>query len=208
MRISLFVSILLLSGCVCAPVVTDDAVQLPCCGSVNDSQAVNISTGVGPWRVTVPWSLTSQPVVPAGDPAWVTMSDPVWSPSIPVSWVGAPRVPREQARHDYPDPGDQGDYVYELRFNAPACQFARTITVSGNVASDNRATIYFGAPGRPAVASQSASEGFLAANVIPFSTTEPRAWREYLLTVVVHNDGGPTGLALQAIAVSRCEPPS
>jgi len=207
---------LFLGGCVCAPVVTGDVVQLPCCSSVDNTQAVDISTGTGPWRVTAPDG-TQQPVVAVEkNRGWVTISDPVWSPLIPVSWVGAPRTggPRDETRlappdHGEPiDPGDPpGDYVYELRFNAPTCQFARTITVSGKVAADNRATIYFGtSPNMPLVASQSGPTGFWAANVIPFSITEPRASGGYVLRVVVHNDEGPTGLAVQAIAVSRCAP--
>lgn len=212
MRKFIFVPILLLSGCVCAPVVTGDVVQLPCCGSVNNTQAVNISTGTAPWRVTAP-GRSSQPVVPAGNQAWVSMSDPVWSPSIPASWVGPPGTggPRDASRHDHPDhgepidPGDpQGDYVYEVRFNAPPCQFARTLTVSGKVAADNRATIYFGTDTLP-VASQS-GWGFQAANVISFNTPPANASGEYVLRVVVHNGEGPTGLALQAVAVSRCAP--
>jgi hypothetical protein len=215
MRISIFVSILLLSGCVCAPVVTDDVVQLPCCGSVNDIQTVNISTGTGPWRVTVPNGSVS-PVVAAENRYWVPMSDPVWSPSVPASWVGPPGTggPRDASRHVPPDhgepidPGDpQGDYVYEVRFNAPHCQFARTITVSGSVAADNRATIFFGSGSiPPLVASQPPGWGFQAASVIRFSTTLTNASGAYVLRVVVHNGEGPTGLALQAVAVSRCAP--
>lgn len=227
MRISIFVPILLLSGCVCAPVVVNDTIQLPCCGGSGAGQPVNISTGTAPWRVTIlppSGSSPSQAALPASNPAWVPPSDPHFSQVIPVGWVGPPGPPSDPT-FSRPRPVDRvgpppqwdgpGDYQYEVRFEVPVCRpragqppMRRSITVSGVFASDNHAVLSFQLipvawqPGTP--------PGFQPGAVTPFTVTVPAdaAPGFYHLTVDVHNNEGPTGLIVQATAASTCAPAS
>lgn len=203
MRMSIIFPIFLLSGCVCAPVVVNDTIQLPCCGTGGAGQPVNISTRTGPWRVTLPNLTSSQAAVPASNVAWVPPSDPHFSVIVPVDWVGPP------GQWDA-----EGDYRYEVRFDAPVCRtrrgqpaMVRSITVSGVFASDDRAAVFFGPSTIPVVSQPASPPGFHPGAVTPFTVTIPApASGIYTLRVDVHNDGGPTGLIVQATAASTCGP--
>ena len=205
MRISIFVPILFLSGCVCAPVVVNDTVQLPCCGGSGAGQPVNISTRTAPWRVTVPNASSSQAVDPASNVAWVPPSDTHFSQFIPVDWVGPP------GQWDA-----EGDYRYEVRFDAPVCRprrgqqlMVRSVTVSGVFASDNRAALFFGTSTIPVATQPATPPGFHPGAVTPFTLTiQAPASGIYTLRVDVHNNEGPTGLIFQATAASTCAPAS
>ena len=180
-------SISLLAGCVCPPVSVGGVVQLPCCKSNGEQQAVNLSTGTAPWQVTVPTSPSSQAAVPAADPAWAPVSG--------ADWIGPP------GGWDA-----QGDYTYEVRFEVPHCPIGRDITVNGSFAADNRAAIYVGPSSTPVAVSQGTYDyGFLPGSITPFSATFPAAGAgTYVLKAEVSNADGVTGLAVQATVTSRC----
>lgn len=187
---------MLLAGCItCPPVVNDGVVQLPCCAS-GSANIVRIDTGAAPWQVQVPGLTYSQPVdVSAANVAWAPVGTAAWVRPPPPSTSHAP-----------------GTYSYTLPFRVPACSAGRTLSISGNFAADNTASLFLDAPSGPgtvAIASQTTpTHGFQTANIAPFTTSVTSAAPgTYLLRLVVTNEPGTTsdsGLIVSAVIATNC----
>lgn len=190
---------LMLAGCItCPPVVRDDVIQLPCCssGTVN---IINIDTGSAPWRVMPPAQTWYQPVVvPAPNAAWAPLPQASWVRPAPATSAFA-----------------LGNYTYALALNVPACSQGRTISITGNVAADNTASVFLDTPTMagttPIVSQTTPTHGFLPANVTPFTTSISSASAgTYVLRVVVTNQGSAafpysdTGMILRGAVATAC----
>lgn len=177
----------------CAPVISDGVVQLPC--STSGASFVRIDTGTAPWVVKIPSLNSSQPVSPGpSSTAWATVNS--------ASWVIPPGP--SSATH----PG--GTYSYTIPFKVPPCSC--DVRVIGRFASDNTASAFLDTPAgiaaTPFASQATATHGFQAANITPFSTMVAAAQPgNYVLRFEVTNGSGSqsvTGLAVSGIIAPHC----
>lgn len=192
---------MLLLGCVCAPVSTGNTVRLPCCGSYQNSQTINISTGSAPWRVRVLPSGSLNPVERTSEIERVTTADRAFGRDLPAIWVGPPG----------PSQG-LGDFRYELRIDVPNCEPAaggrgseRSVRIVGRFASDDSGTVsVVSTP--PSSGSPVSQPGDRPGNTVTefeFNIPPPASGIKTLVVDVPNRTGG-TGLLLQAVANSYC----
>jgi hypothetical protein len=160
-------------------------VRVPCCRCVDGtSTEIRIDTGAVPWRVTTPLSSLQQAAVP------VASIPGSWANQLaPAIWIGPPGQPE-----------DVGVYEYELQFYVPDCVIPSQIYVSGKAAADNRATIYFDGN----LTTNPVVQGFTNGHITPFTVGPVTGTGVHKLRFAVTNDGGPTGLIVQAAITVRC----
>ncbi|HEX8366287.1 MAG TPA: hypothetical protein VF603_13480 [Allosphingosinicella sp.] len=196
----------------CLPVYDQEGelegvVRLPCCDGTRE-QPVNISTGVARWRVAAAGSTSFEwaPLLFTLGPGWaepptarlrVTPPPPPavpWNEFAPARWIGPP--------------GDAqaGEYDYEVQFLVPRCVGRRRVAIVGRFAAADSAVI-LGASGMELAG----TPGPRAAQVrefpmtISFRNSQDVRPEMQTLRVRVRSAGAPTGLIVQASAISRCE---
>lgn len=164
------------------------AVKLACCRCLGETVGpIKISTGQ-----PVPWTVNGGPTVPqAMVPGWHGWSSPPPPPGS--QWIG-------------PVGGNSAapvTYTYQLKIDAGRCRIPGTMTISGKFWADNSGTV--------SLTSQTATFttlnypfGFQTPNGASFSYTVPSATGIYTLTVTTQNQGGPTGLLMDANVFKRC----
>src|SRR3954470_2282602 len=159
--------------------------QLPCCRCLDGTTTeIKIDTGFASWRVTSPLSPYQQPAVP------IPTVPSVWANLLaPAGWVGAPGAPEAV-----------GDYEFELQFYVPDCVIPADINVSGRAAADNHALIFLDANTTPVATVPNYSNGGITAFVAGPVTGSGI----HKLRIVVTNEGGPTGLIVNAGITVRC----
>lgn len=158
--------------------VPPTAIRIPCCRCLDGhTQAVTINTRAAPWRVDPPGVIPFQPVVPANNAAWV--------PLPPAGWVGPPGAPAFNS-----------DYVYQLQIYVRRCIIPSRVSLAGRFAADNRGRMIL--DGNQIAVSST----FTALGVAPFSALLGPGL--HTLNVIVHNDGGPTGLIVQGAITIIC----
>ena len=179
----------------CVPVISNGVVQLPCCSSATVS-IVRIDTGSAPWKVKVPGATSSQPVASAPPHgAWAAVNS--------ATWVMPPGT-------TYIHP--VGTYSYTIPFEIPTCNTGRHVTVSGRFAADNSASAFLDTPAgiaaTPFASQATATHGFQAAHITPFSITNVSGQPGiYVLRFEVKNVGtsySDTGLAVSGIIATHC----
>jgi hypothetical protein len=162
-----------------------------CCQCADGSiKTVDLSTGIAPWRVTVPGSTTSQLVVGGGNSAWTASA-----PS--AQWVVPPGAPQTG-----------GTYVYTLQYNVPNCVIPASVVMTIQAASDDSGgAISVGGP--PFATASFFGIGTIPTIIVPPAGTTPPGL--HTLTVRVNNQGGtPTGLLAKVTITTRCpfQPPT
>jgi hypothetical protein len=158
------------------------SIQLPCCRCVDGKKtSINVSTGAVPWNVAFGTGTPQS----AG-----LVSNVSWTPVPPGKWIG---------------PGSEvpGNYTYQMPFQVPNCVIPMQVTISGQFAADNTASLYVDTnfvkslQGTP-------NYGFLPGSVTPFNWSGTLAPGTHNIKVVVTNSDGPTGLVVAATLTIIC----
>jgi hypothetical protein len=158
-----------------------------CCECVGKTTTLNISTGQGS-PIDPLWQVN-------GGPSYTTPPYPGWATTLgPAKWIQPVGSPT-------PSPNlPVGSFKYTVQFNVPKCTIPSDVRVDGTFAADNGASILldgnpvtscpmpycFKAPGQP----------LSIAGITPGSHT---------LTFEVKNEGGPSGLIVNAILTRQCQ---
>jgi hypothetical protein len=157
---------------------------VPCCRCVDGStQTININTGTAPWSYApVGGLLAPAPIVSPLIGGWTTTL-------APAQWIG---------------PGSNapaGDYTYSLAINVPRCIIPARITISAKMAADNSEQVRV--DGGPPIAQYTGIYGFVTANIVNFNVP-PLTPGTHALQVIVHNEGGPSGMVLKGTISITC----
>lgn len=151
-------------------------IVVPCCTCVDGStRTINISTGAVAWAISGPGASGNA----------VALSHPSWG-SLGAPWVG-PVGGAASAQ--------AGTYTYQINVRVPRCLIGSEITVKGQFLADNSATISLGG------STSGGIYGFKSGNQGNFSATLSAS---QTISVVVRNEGGPSGMALKGEIVVKC----
>lgn len=173
------------------PPKTPKAVTVGCCHCLGEVATVDLGTGAAPWVVKPPGATVAvaATAIKTPHPAWVKPTA-----GNPFTWVD--------------DNGDGaitanavGTWKYSLQVIVPrdcVIPFVRPIKLTGAVSSDNGFKLYVNGP-TPVVA-QAGTWAFKT--MTPFATTLQPGLNT--IVVEVSNEGGPTGMALQARLNAPC----
>lgn len=161
-------------------------VALGCCKCLGGTNTLDLSTvSSNPWTVS-----SGAPV------AFLTSIHPAWNVNPgPAKWVstvasGASGTPA-------------GDYEYRLDFVVPACTIGQEVTLKGNVGGDDNFDVYLdGAAGTPLTS----CAGWCFNTQKPLHTFTKSITSPGLHTLIVkiHNDGGPSGMFVNATLTGAC----
>lgn len=179
-------SLLLGLSAAAVPASAAGVVQLPDCRFAGETVTADLST-------TIPGNWSA-----ANGPTHTSLS--AWT-ALPANWI----QPSTSATADAS--AAAGDYKYEIRFNIPCDpKNYKGLTLSGSIAADNNFKAYLNGSSTPFATctgllcfQQSATVPTVIAPV-----TSGFNWGLNSILVVVHNDGGYTGLAVKASLSAQC----
>lgn len=171
----------------------DGHLSLPCCRCIGDEEhTLNLSTGVA----GVPWSVT-----PGSGPTATTLS--AWGPISGASWI----QPVSSSTPDSNVP--KGSNTYTVTFNVPKCVIPyEKFTLTGSYGADNGAEVHLDT--NPPGSAGSCTPSPPATDKKCFASPQPLNWSGTLipgphtLNVVVKNEGGYSGLAMNAKLTGSC----
>jgi hypothetical protein len=166
---------------------------LPCCECVGKQTAINLSSGQG-GAIDPLWSINGgSAYVVTPYPGWILPTVPQLSPAKWMQPVNATAAT---------SPIAAGDYKYTLRFNTPRCVIPNTVQLDVYFAADNTASVFVDGSQVPTTAC--AGICFKAPQAPVHFTTNLSSAPSHTLEFVVHNDGGASGLIVNARAVRTC----
>jgi hypothetical protein len=164
---------------------------LQCCQCVGrdapQPQGLNLSTGTGPWNVTLPGGAGS---------GTQNASNPAWGPALVTgaTWISPTG-----------NPSATGPYKYTTSFAARRCTIPSSITITGKFLADNKGTLYVDGV-QVAVSLGTPDYGFLPGSLTPFSYTIPASSSGgvHTITMQADNSSGPTGIDVQLNIKRNC----
>ncbi len=153
---------------------------LACNKGTSMPSKVILSTSNPFWKLKLP-SGSASAIVPAGNVSWSAVPGAAW-----VGPAGAPTA--------------VGDYTYTIKFNIAACPTKSKVSLAVQYRADNKGTLLVNGA---VVKTQAGTNnyGFLPASLtththnFPVGTTGVQT-----ITLRVNNIGGPTGMAMNAVA--------
>ncbi|HEV7744097.1 MAG TPA: hypothetical protein VGO56_03785 [Pyrinomonadaceae bacterium] len=161
------------------------AATLGCCKCLGGSNSLDLST-----ITSNSWTVNGGPV------AFLSAGHSLWTlPTGPAKWVSTVATGATSAA--------PGSFDYNLKFVVPNCSIAQQVTLSGSYGGDDNIQILVdNIPVSPACVSwcfsaahQTGGLNFTSANIIGGN---------HILTVRVKNDGGPSGMFLNAKLTGAC----
>jgi hypothetical protein len=162
--------------------------RLGCCECLGQSRQLDLSTGLAAWTV-------KPPTGPAVMAAVIGSPHTAWTSAAPAKWINEDGTISSKAA---------GLWKYKLRVLVPKCviPFMRPLKLSGTVSSDNsvKVTITNSVGTNVPVVSNPSLWSFQT--MTPFSVALQPGMNT--VTVEVTNEGGPTGMALNAVLDARC----
>jgi hypothetical protein len=167
--------------------------SLPCCECLGQVTTLNLNTGqsspVDPiWSVNGNAAYTTPPY-----PGWVLPSNPLLTPAKWIQPVASP-TPSNNV--------PVGDYKYTVKFNTPRCTIPGDVKLDVHFAADNSAKVLL--DGTPIATTQCQTTCFKAPQAPVNFTATVSAAVSHTLVFVVHNDGGPSGLIVNAKVSRYC----
>jgi hypothetical protein len=159
--------------------------SLPCCECLGKVTTLNLNTGQGSpidpiWKVNGNPAYTTNPY-----PGWLIPTNP---PLFPAKWIKPVPNPNFDVAAI--------DFKYTVKFNTPKCTIPGDYQLEVYFAADNSAKVFLDGPQIPTTACLGTCFKAPQAPVhftVPVSTNT-----SHTLDFVVHNDGGPSGLIVNA----------
>jgi hypothetical protein len=167
--------------------------SLPCCECLGQVTTLNLNTGqsspIDPiWTVNGNAAYTTPPY-----PGWMLPSHPLLTPAQWIQPVASP-TPSNNV--------PVGDYKYTVNFNIPRCTIPGDVQLDVHFAADNSAKVLL--DGSPIVTTTCQTTCFKAPQApVSFTHTVSNAIN-HTLVFVVHNEGGPSGLIVNAKLTRHC----
>ena len=166
---------------------------LGCCQCLGEQKTLDLSTGSSNG-----WSVVSSltPAIAAVPATILTSPHPAWNlPTGGAQWVsagasGATGLPA-------------ATYTYRLRFKVQKCTIPQKVKLTGIVGADDMFKVFLNSNPTP-VSACSGGWCFNMQNPTPSFTVNNLAPGSHVLTVVVVNTGGPTGMFLKARLEGQC----
>jgi hypothetical protein len=189
------------------------AISVTCCMCAHgDKTSYSLNTGTNPEAHGAAWTVSAGagdpvqvPAVNAGQTAWqyvALMNGPLW----PAHWVTPPAsLPVVNGQViSVAGAMRSGTYSYHLTIHVPNCVMNASKVLTGKVAADNHAKIYWD----QALLAQSPNNlGYQAASVVTFSFAGIMPG-DHVLRVDVDNtdDQSPTGMIFEGALSNDCPP--
>jgi hypothetical protein len=158
---------------------------LPCCDCLGKVTTLNLNTGQGSpidpiWKVNGNVAYTSAPY-----PGWLI---PTTAPLFPAKWI----KPVPNPNFNVP----AVDYKYTVKFSTPKCTIPADIQLEVYFAADNSAKVLL--DNNPIGTTLCQGNCFRAPQAPVHFTSAVSTNTSHTLDFVVHNDGGPSGLIVNA----------
>ena len=162
--------------------------SLECCECLGKVTTLNISTGQSGPKDPL-WSMN-------GGPAYTTPPYPGWITTLtPARWIQPVASPT-------PSPGvPAGNYKYTVRFNVPKCTIPSEVRLEGKFAADNGAKVSLDGTPVNSCPMPYCFKAPVAPVALSVPSVSPGA---HTLEVIVMNEGGPSGLVVNAQLVRQC----
>jgi hypothetical protein len=164
---------------------------LSCCECLGQVTTLNLNTGQSS-PIDPIWSVN-------GNSAYTTPPYPGWVlPSLltPAKWIQPVASPTPS--NNVP----VGDYKYTVKFNTPRCTIPGDVQLDVHFAADNSATVLL--DGSQIATTPCLTTCFKAPQApVSFTATVSTAI-SHTLVFVVHNEGGPSGLIVNAKLTRHC----
>jgi hypothetical protein len=166
---------------------------LGCCQCLGEQKTLDLSTGSSNG-----WSVVSSltPAIAAVPATILTSPHPAWNlPTGGAQWVsagasGATGLPA-------------ATYTYRLRFKVQKCTIPQTVKLTGIAGADDMFKVFLDSNPTP-ISACSGGWCFNTQNPTPSFTVNNLAPGSHVLTVVVVNTGGPTGMFLKTGLEGQC----
>ncbi len=164
---------------------------LPCCQCLGSNVTLDLSTGKGVpidplWKVN-------------GGPAYTTPPVPGWLTTLtPAKWIQPVASPTPSSNVPV------GFYRYTTQFDVPMCTIPSDVQLDGKFAADNSAIVRL--DGNQIAACLPNTCFKTPAAPVPFSVAAILPGT-HTLTIDVKNDGGPSGLVVNAQLNGKCKKP-
>jgi hypothetical protein len=167
--------------------------SLRCCECLGQVTTLDLSTGqsspIDPiWSVNGNSAYTTPPY-----PGWILPSNALLTPAKWIQPVASP-TPSNSV--------PVGDYKYAVKFNIPKCTIPGDVQLDVHFAADNSAKVLL--DGSPIATTPCLTTCFKAPQA-PVNFTATVLPGNHTLMFVVHNEGGPSGLIVNAKLTRRCQ---
>jgi hypothetical protein len=164
------------------------AATLGCCKCLGGTNTLDLSTvSSNAWTVN-----NGAPV------AFLTSIHPAWNVNPgPAAWVSTVATGASGVA--------TGDYFYRLNFIVPECTIGQDVTLKGNVGGDDDFDVYLdNTSGAPMTSCAGWCFNTPKNTLHTFTNTGAILPGPHALIVKIHNDGGPSGMFVNATLTGAC----
>lgn len=173
--------------------LTQQVPTLPCCKCLGEVVTLDLSTGQGGGAIDPFWEVD-------GHPAYITPPDSSWLTLTPAQWL----QPVASPLPSYNIPNGSF-YRYRMKFIVPSCTIPRDVRLEGRVAGDNTAAVLLNSLSSPVGLCNGPDCYKSPQGPVSFGVGVPYVSFPYVLSVVVRNTTGPSGMIMNAQLRAQCK---